>query len=83
MTCFDCKVEVEISTVLYHKFSVFYFIYKDAAEVYFTFLITLDGIRAAAQENRMRKNISDSFDVYKDRSISPHYIAIDVIVESL
>lgn len=83
MTCFYCKVKVKISTVLYYKLSFLYFVDKNAAEVYFAFLIAFDRVRTAAQENRMRKDISNSFDVDKDRPISPHYIAIDVIVESL
>ena len=83
MTCFDGKIEVEISTVFNNKFSFFDLIHKNTSKVDLTFFMTFNGIGSATQENRVRKDISNSFHIDKYGSVSSHNVTIHIIVECL
>ena len=83
MTCFDGKIEIEISTILNHKFPFFDLIHKNTSKVDLTFFMTFNGIGSATQENRVRKDVSNSFYIDKYRSVSSHNVAVHIVVECL
>lgn len=51
MAGFDGKIKVEISIVLYNQFSFLHLVHKNAAEIYFTFLVAFNWVHSAIEKH--------------------------------
>lgn len=83
MTRLNSEIKVEISVVLNYYFFIFDFINKNISKTNFTFFLFFNWIEPSTKENRMRKYIAYSLNIDADRSISPHDIAVNIVIEWL
>lgn len=83
MAGLDSKIKIEISTIFNDNFSLLNLVDKNTAIIDFTLFMTFYSIAASIEEYRMRQDITNPFDIYKNRSISSHNMTIDIIVKGL